>query len=61
MTERVLLSAVSLQLTAALEYEEAFCWYAERSEHAANGFDKAVTMGFFGETPNGFLSRWDIR
>ena len=31
---------------AALEYEEAFCWYAERSERAATGFDKAVTMAF---------------
>ena len=31
---------------AALEFEEAFCWYAERSEGAAIAFDKAVSMAF---------------
>jgi plasmid stabilization system protein ParE len=28
---------------AAAEFEEALCWYAERSERAAEGFDEAVS------------------
>ena len=28
---------------AAAEFEEALCWYSERSEQAAKGFDEAVS------------------
>lgn len=28
---------------AAAEFEEALCWYAERSERAAQGFEAAVS------------------
>lgn len=28
---------------AAAEFEQALCWYSERSEQAAKGFDEAVS------------------
>lgn len=30
---------------AATEFEEAICWYAERSEQAAENFDQVVSQG----------------
>jgi plasmid stabilization system protein ParE len=37
------MASIAFHPKAAAEFEEALCWYSERSERAAKGFDEAVS------------------
>ncbi len=37
------MDSIAFHPEAAAEFEEALCWYSERSEQAAKGFDEAVS------------------
>ncbi|MFM9962480.1 MAG: type II toxin-antitoxin system RelE/ParE family toxin [Planctomycetaceae bacterium] len=37
------MASIAFHPEAAAEFEEALCWYSERSERAAKGFDEAVS------------------
>ena len=38
------MASIAFHPEAATEFEEALCWYSERSRRAAKGFDEAVSL-----------------